>query len=88
MPCTALDPRTALVVIDLQKGLSGHPTVHPFADVVAHARRLADAFRRASLPVVLVSVEFALTKVFPRLGEVDSTEAILRFVPGADAPRA
>ena len=56
MPATALDPRTALVVIDLQKGLSAYPTVHPFADVVAHTRRLADAFRRAGLPVVLVRV--------------------------------
>jgi nicotinamidase-related amidase len=56
MPATALDPRTALVIIDLQKGLSAYPTVHPFADVVANARRLADAFRRAAQPVVLVRV--------------------------------
>jgi nicotinamidase-related amidase len=56
---TALDPKTALVVIDLQKGLSKYPTIHPFADVVANAARLADAFRRAKLPVVLVSVTFS-----------------------------
>jgi nicotinamidase-related amidase len=59
MPATALDPRTALVVIDLQRGLSAYPTVHPFAGVVANTVRLADAFRRASLPVVLVTVGFA-----------------------------
>lgn len=59
MPVTALDPKTALVVIDLQKGLSKYPTIDPFADVVAHAARLADAFRRAKLPVVLVSVTFS-----------------------------
>jgi nicotinamidase-related amidase len=59
MPATALDPRTALVVIDLQKGLAAYPTVHPFADIVASTRRLADAFRRASLPVVLVRVAFS-----------------------------
>ncbi|HEX4406622.1 MAG TPA: isochorismatase family protein [Polyangia bacterium] len=59
MPATALDPKTALVVIDLQKGISGYPTVHPFADVVANTRRLAEAFRRAQLPVVLVNVSFA-----------------------------
>ena len=56
MPVTALDPRTALVVIDLQKGLSAFPTVHPFADIVSNTRRLADAFRQANLPVVLVTV--------------------------------
>ena len=59
MAATALDPRTALVVIDLQKGLSAYPTVHPFADVVGNARRLAEAFRRAALPVVLVRVGFS-----------------------------
>ena len=47
MPATALDPRTALVVIDLQRGLAAYPTVHPFRDVVSNTRRLAEAFRRA-----------------------------------------
>ncbi|HSZ81436.1 MAG TPA: isochorismatase family protein [Polyangia bacterium] len=59
MPATALDPKTALVVIDLQKGISAYPTVHPFAEVVANTRRLAEAFRRARLPVVLVNVSFS-----------------------------
>jgi nicotinamidase-related amidase len=59
MPATALDPRTALVVIDLQRGLAAYPTVHPFADVVANARRLAEAFRQAELPVVFVTVGFS-----------------------------
>jgi len=59
MPATALDPRTALVVIDLQKGLSKYPTVHPFQDVVSNTARLAEAFRRAGLPVVLVTVAFS-----------------------------
>lgn len=59
MPATALDPKTALVVIDLQKGLSTFPTIHPFGDVVSNTRRLADAFRRAELPVVLVTVTFS-----------------------------
>jgi nicotinamidase-related amidase len=53
MTVTALDPRTALVVIDLQKGIAGHPAAAP---VVAQAARLADAFRAAGLPVVLVNV--------------------------------
>jgi nicotinamidase-related amidase len=54
-----LDPKTALVVIDLQKGISAYPTVHPFRDVVANTARLAEAFRRAELPVVLVTVAFS-----------------------------
>jgi nicotinamidase-related amidase len=57
VPATTLDPKTALVVIDLQKGLVGLPTVHPTNDVVKHARGLADAFRRHRLPVVLVNVD-------------------------------
>jgi len=54
---TALDSQTALVVIDLQKGLLGYPVApHPIADVVAKSSQLAAAFRRRGLPVVLVNV--------------------------------
>jgi nicotinamidase-related amidase len=56
MPVTMLDPKTALVVIDLQKGiisLAGAQAVEP---VVQHSRKLADAFRQRGLPVVLVNV--------------------------------
>ncbi|TSC32740.1 isochorismatase family protein [Corallococcus sp. Z5C101001] len=59
MPATALDSRTALVVIDLQRGLSQVPCVHPFQEVVANTVRLAEAFRRVGLPVVLVTVSFS-----------------------------
>jgi nicotinamidase-related amidase len=55
MSVTILDPRTALVVIDLQKGLAAYPTVHPFAEVVAKAATLAAEFRGRDLPVVLVN---------------------------------
>ncbi|MER5748771.1 hydrolase [Streptomyces sp. NPDC002088] len=60
MALTALDPRTALVVIDLQAGIAGAPT-QPYsgADVVARSVELADAFRAHGLPVVLVRVSFA-----------------------------
>ncbi len=57
MPVTTLDPKSALIVIDLQKGVVGLPTVHPANAVVKHARELADAFRRHALPVVLVNVD-------------------------------
>jgi nicotinamidase-related amidase len=56
MPVTTLDPKTALVVIDLQKGLLTYPTVHPVAEVVDKSARLAKAFRERGLPVVLVNV--------------------------------
>jgi nicotinamidase-related amidase len=55
MPATTLDPKTALVVIDLQKGLAAYPTVHPFKDIVANNVKLANAFRAAKLPVFLVT---------------------------------
>jgi nicotinamidase-related amidase len=57
MAVTALDPATALIVIDLQKGVVALPTVHPIAPVVAHAAALADAFRGRGLPVVLVNAD-------------------------------
>ena len=56
MTVTTLDPKTALVVIDLQKGIVAYPTVHPVGEIVQRARSLADAFRHRSLPVVLVNV--------------------------------
>jgi nicotinamidase-related amidase len=55
MSVTTLDSKTALVVIDLQKGLLSFPTVHPIADVINQSAKLAAAFRRHNLPVVLVN---------------------------------
>jgi nicotinamidase-related amidase len=57
MTVTAIDPKTALIVIDLQQGIVSLPTVHPIGDVVKNARALADTFRRNGLPVVLVNVD-------------------------------
>jgi nicotinamidase-related amidase len=57
MPVTKLDPRTALIVIDLQKGIVGMPTAHSTADIVSRASELATAFRKHGLPVVLVNVD-------------------------------
>ncbi|MFE4517314.1 isochorismatase family protein [Kitasatospora sp. NPDC056783] len=56
MPITAIDPNTALIVVDLQAAARQMPTVHPFDSVLANAVRLADAFRAKKLPVVLVNV--------------------------------
>lgn len=37
MSLTKLDTTTALIVIDLQKGIVGLPTVHTVGEVVNHA---------------------------------------------------
>jgi nicotinamidase-related amidase len=57
MAVTALDSKTALVIIDLQKGIIAYPTVHPIGDVIKRASELADVFRKYKLPVVLVTVD-------------------------------
>ncbi|MDR3539075.1 MAG: hydrolase [Acetobacteraceae bacterium] len=56
-----LDPRTtALVLIDLQNGIVGMPLApRSGAEVLANAKVLAERFRQAGAPVVLVRVAFA-----------------------------
>jgi nicotinamidase-related amidase len=56
MPLTKLDATAALIVIDLQKGVVGLPTVHPANEIIYQSARLARAFREHGLPVVLVNV--------------------------------
>ena len=51
-----LDRNTALIVVDLQKGIVDLPTIHPIAEIIANTRALADAFRAQELPIVLVNV--------------------------------
>ncbi|MBS1563159.1 MAG: isochorismatase family protein [Bacteroidetes bacterium] len=53
---TAIDPRTALVLIDLQKGIAGRNFPTPVDPVIDHAVQLVDAFHKAGLPVVIVNV--------------------------------
>ncbi|GAA1557951.1 hydrolase [Kribbella hippodromi] len=60
MPVTTLDPKTALVIVDLQNAVAALPgEPHPTADVINRTVELADAFRKHKLPVVLVRVSFA-----------------------------
>jgi nicotinamidase-related amidase len=56
-----LDPgTTALVLIDLQRGITGRQTApHAAEQVVAHCAQLAERFRALGAPVVLVRVSFA-----------------------------
>ncbi|MGV9664416.1 hydrolase [Nocardia niigatensis] len=60
MTDTLLDPKTALVLIDLQRGIVAAPTQpHTADEVVRRGTELVKAFRDKGLPVVLVRVTFA-----------------------------
>lgn len=61
MPGLSIDPKTtALVLIDLQKGITRQSTApHASSDVIARAVRLAERFRASGSLVVLVRVAFA-----------------------------
>ncbi len=83
MAVTTLDPKTALIVIDLQNGILAYPTVHPAGEIVSRASALADAFRRHGLPVVLVNATGGApgrTEQARSLGELPAGWA--DFVPG------
>ena len=56
MPITVIDPRAALIVIDLQQGHMEIPLAHPVEDIIERTTALTKAFRGRGLPVVLVSV--------------------------------
>lgn len=56
MALTALDPNTALIVVDLQRGIVDLPLAHPVGEVLGRTRALLDAFRSLGLPVALVNV--------------------------------
>jgi nicotinamidase-related amidase len=73
MALSTLDPRTALVLIDLQNGVVGNPALAPYpaAEVVERAGELADAFRGHDLPVILVRVTFAADGADAAPGRID-----------------
>jgi nicotinamidase-related amidase len=56
MPLSELDPRPALILLDLQKGVTGIPGIAGMPEVLDRCVRLATAFRERKLPVVLVNV--------------------------------
>jgi len=53
---TALDKNTALVLIDLQKGVVKLPPGDVVNKIVQNVVKLVDAFHKAGLPVVVVNV--------------------------------
>lgn len=58
MTMTTLDPMTALIVIDMQRGIAFRDDLapHPTAQVIDRIGELVTAFRAHDLPVVMVNV--------------------------------
>lgn len=56
MSFTTIDAHTALIVIDLQKGIAALPPQELARRAIANAVKLIGAFRAAKRPVVLVNV--------------------------------
>lgn len=58
MTMTTLDPMTALIVIDMQRGIAFRDDLapHPTAQVIDRIGELVSAFRAHDLPVVMVNV--------------------------------
>ena len=54
---TVLDKNTALVLIDLQKGILSVPRAHPIDELLEKTALLIEAFRKESLPIVIVNVD-------------------------------
>jgi nicotinamidase-related amidase len=78
MPITQLDPVAALVIIDLQKGvvaMAAPQAAQPAQTVVQNSAELARAFRKRSLPVVLVNVDK------PAPGRTDAPRRSLANLP-------
>ncbi|HWZ87653.1 MAG TPA: isochorismatase family cysteine hydrolase [Polyangiaceae bacterium] len=75
MAATTLDPVSALIVIDMQKGIVALPTVHPAAEITERVAQLARAFRQHGLPVILVNVAG---------GSPGRTEVTYHFTPPSD----
>jgi nicotinamidase-related amidase len=78
---TKLDPATALILIDLQHGITALPTVDPSDQIVARGARLADAFRAHKKLVVATRVAFS-----PDGGDVIKTRTAANGVDPTPTP--
>lgn len=75
MPITHLDENAALIVIDLQKGLTNFPGLLDISEVIEHTVELVRAFRARKFPVVLVNVTGAAP------GRTDTKRVLPPFPP-------
>ncbi len=92
----ALDPKTtALVLIDLQKGIVNRPLApHSGPEVISRAKKLAEKFRAGGAPVILVKVAFApdfadapsQATDEPMRGAADMPADWAEYVEGLQAP--
>ncbi|MFC4947380.1 hydrolase [Pseudonocardia sp. GCM10023141] len=86
MALTALDERTALVIIDMQNGVVGAATTpHTGGEVLARAVALAEAFRAHDAPVVLVRVSLAADGADAVPGRTEASRPAATPPPGWDA---
>ena len=53
---TAIDPKTALILVDLQKFILNLTPVHPVRQIIDNSNLLLDIFHEKRLPVVMVRV--------------------------------
>lgn len=81
MPITALDPRTALVVIDLQKGITARQLIIPADEIITNNAKLVDAFRTRNLPVVRVRVSFSSDRADALSPRADASTAATSALP-------
>lgn len=81
-----LDPKsTALVLIDLQKGVLAMPVApHPAAEVYERSMRLAQRFHAAKAPVVRVRVSFSADLADALHPPVDQPTNYAALPPGWD----
>lgn len=77
MPVTTLDPKTALVVLDLQEGIRALAQGSAADIVFRAAGTLTAAFRQHKLPVILVNVDAAAP------GRTEGQRRPLSFPPEA-----
>jgi nicotinamidase-related amidase len=76
---------TALVLIDLQKGVLGMAVApHPASDIYERSMRLAQRFRDAGAPVVHVRVSFSKDLRDAPSGAVDQPSNFASLPPGWD----
>lgn len=88
MSLTTLDPKTALVVIDLQKGIAVLPAVESTA---REAHSLGFNVTLAVDAMTDLSAEAhasSLQRIFPRLGESGNTQDIIDLLDSLDRGQA
>ena len=82
MPVSSIDLPAALVLVDLQQGITALPTVHPIEPVLERAAALAAAFRARGQLVVRVRIAFSPDGADALHATVDAAPPAVR--PGPD----